>query len=56
MKRADKSQARFALILGEDELARGEIGLKSLRDSGEQITLPLSDLANHLRQSIEKTA
>jgi len=32
-KRADASGARFALIFGADELARGEVALKSLRDA-----------------------
>ena len=31
-KRADASGARYALIFGDDELARGEVALKSLRD------------------------
>jgi histidyl-tRNA synthetase len=43
-KRADKSGSRFALILGEQELADGSIGIKDLRAQGEQLTLPLSDL------------
>ena len=33
MKRADKSGARFALILGEDELQAGQVSLKNLRDA-----------------------
>jgi histidyl-tRNA synthetase len=34
-KKADKSGAEFALILGEDEVADGKVGLKSLRgDNG----------------------
>jgi len=32
-KRADASGARFALIFGADELARGEVACKSLRDA-----------------------
>jgi histidyl-tRNA synthetase len=48
MKRADKSQARYALILGEDELARGEIALKPLREVGEQINLPIAQLNERL--------
>ena len=32
-KRADASGARFALVFGADELARGEVALKSLRDA-----------------------
>jgi histidyl-tRNA synthetase len=33
-KRADASGARFALVFGADELARGEVALKPLRDAG----------------------
>jgi histidyl-tRNA synthetase len=33
-KRADASGAALALIIGEDELARGQLGLKRLRDAG----------------------
>jgi histidyl-tRNA synthetase len=43
-KRADASGARFALIFGETELARGEVALKSLRDAdAPQRTLLLAD-------------
>ena len=42
-KRADASGARFALIFGADELARGEVSLKSLRDAeAPQRSLPLA--------------
>jgi histidyl-tRNA synthetase len=42
-KRADASGARYALIFGADEVARGEVALKSLRDpAAGQKTLPLS--------------
>ena len=34
-KRADASGASLALIIGEDELARGELGLKWLRARGD---------------------
>ena len=33
-KRADASGARYALIFGPDELARGEVAVKPLRDAG----------------------
>ena len=33
-KRADASGARHALIFGDDELARGEVAIKPLRDAG----------------------
>jgi histidyl-tRNA synthetase len=44
MKRANKIEAIVAVILGDDELARGEAGLKLL-DTGEQKTVRLDDLA-----------
>jgi histidyl-tRNA synthetase len=42
-KRADASGARFALVFGADELARGEINLKNLAD-GSQQALPIAEL------------
>jgi histidyl-tRNA synthetase len=48
-KKADKSGARFALILGEEELAGGRIGVKHLREELEQQTLPLEELAAFFR-------
>ncbi|MEN8168532.1 MAG: histidine--tRNA ligase, partial [Pseudomonadota bacterium] len=44
-KKADKSNARYALILGDDELERGETGLKPLRGGGEQRQVKLTELA-----------
>ena len=43
MKRANKIEAIVALILGDDELARGEVSLKLL-DSGEQKNVRFDDL------------
>ncbi|MBL8326626.1 MAG: histidine--tRNA ligase [Rubrivivax sp.] len=43
-KRADASGARYALVFGAEELARGEVGVKPLRDSvAGQRTLPIGD-------------
>ena len=44
VKRADKVGAEIALILGEAELASGEIGSKYLREQGDQQTLTLDQL------------
>jgi histidyl-tRNA synthetase len=45
-KKADGSGAQFALIFGGDELARGEVTVKSLRDgSGAQEAVLLADVA-----------
>ncbi len=44
-KRAGASGARYALIFGDDELARGEVACKNLRDpSAVQRSLPLAEL------------
>ncbi|MDH5305435.1 MAG: histidine--tRNA ligase [Gammaproteobacteria bacterium] len=45
LKRADKSNATYALILGEQELADGNIGLKPLRSADEQISVAMDELA-----------
>jgi histidyl-tRNA synthetase len=47
MKRANKINARVALILGEDELARGAVMLRDL-DGGEQHEVALADVAEKL--------
>jgi len=44
-KKADASGARFALVFGADELARGEVAVKPLRGDGEQVTRPLNTAA-----------
>ena len=45
MKKADKSGAQIALILGEDEVANQQVGVKSLRTELEQEQVPLDNLA-----------
>ena len=47
-KKADKSGARYALILGDGELERGVVGVKPLREAGEQADVPLDALAEFL--------
>lgn len=47
-KKADKSGARFALVLGEDELAQGVVACKPLRGEGEQLTLKWDELGEQL--------
>ena len=48
MKKADRSGARFAAILGDDEVATGEISLKALLEKAEQIKCNLADVAQIL--------
>ncbi|HCF2411560.1 histidine--tRNA ligase [Pseudomonas paraeruginosa] len=47
-KKADKSGARYALILGEDEVANRVVGFKPLRDEGEQQSIAWDALPEHL--------
>jgi histidyl-tRNA synthetase len=47
MKDADRSGARWAAIIGEDELAAGEVTLKDLT-AGEQARIRLDDLERRL--------
>ena len=44
LKRADRSGARLAVILGDDELARGVATVKPLRETTEQHEVPLDEL------------
>lgn len=47
MARANKANARFAVILGEDELARGAVTLRDL-DAGTQDEIPLDQVEGRL--------
>ncbi|QIL88428.1 histidine--tRNA ligase [Microbulbifer sp. SH-1] len=49
MKKADKSNAEYALIIGEDEAAAGQVTVKSLRADAEQQTVALADLPKILQ-------
>ncbi|TWX72557.1 histidine--tRNA ligase [Colwellia sp. C1TZA3] len=48
MKRADKSGAQIALILGEDEIAQQTVTVKYLRGQQEQQSLPLEQVPSLL--------
>jgi histidyl-tRNA synthetase len=52
-KRADKSGARYALVLGDDEAARGSVALKPLRSDSEQETLSQTQAAQRLRELLK---
>ncbi len=49
MKKADRSGARFAAILGDDEAALNELSLKPLLQTGEQKRCKLDDVAAFVR-------
>jgi len=54
-KKADASGARYALVFGANELARGEVTVKALRDpAAEQVSRSLADVqawASELRNA-----
>ncbi|AXO87173.1 histidine--tRNA ligase [Pseudomonas sp. K1(2024)] len=51
-KKADRSGALFALILGDDELAQQVVGFKPLRGQGEQQNIAWDALAEHLQAAL----
>lgn len=52
-KKADKSGARLALILGENELANQQISIKDLRNEAEQITVDQNMINQVLKDYFE---
>lgn len=53
-KKADKSGARLALILGEDEVANGALGIKFLREEAEQQLLAQAQAEAFLAEYLAK--
>lgn len=54
MKKADKSGASIALILGEDEVDKATINVKFLRRERAQLEIPQKDLAQQLTQLLNE--
>ena len=52
MKKADKSGADYALILGEEELKSKKITIKPLLGQGEQQLISLEGIIQHLRENL----
>ena len=50
MKKANKSSADYALILGEEELAKNVLGLKPLKGQGVQQSIELEGIIQHLQE------
>ena len=48
LKRADKSGAAVAVILGDEEVARGEAGLKALRSDTDQTSVSQDEVAGKI--------
>ena len=52
LKRADKTGARLALLLGSDEMQSRVVGIKPLRDGQEQITASFDTLAEKVSEML----
>ena len=51
-KKADRSGAHFALVLGDEELEQGRAGLKALREQKDQETVEFTALSDRLAEII----
>lgn len=51
-KKADKSGAILAIILGQEELINQTVGVKLLRDGSEQTTIAFGNLAEFVKQQL----
>ncbi|PWK09063.1 histidine--tRNA ligase [Tumebacillus permanentifrigoris] len=51
MKAADRLKARQVVLLGDDELAAGIANVKNM-ETGEQVSVPLSELVEKLQQKL----
>jgi histidyl-tRNA synthetase len=52
LKRADRSGARFALILGDEEVKIGSVAVKDLRQAESQESVTQAAVADYLKQKI----
>lgn len=49
MKKADVSGARFAAIIGDEEAATGQVSIKPLRETADQVRMDLTQVAVFLK-------
>jgi len=56
MKRADSSNADYALILGERELSEGRVGMKPMHTREEQTSVGLDEVPSILAGKLDKAA
>jgi len=53
-RRADRSGARYALVLGDSELERGVVALKNLRGEANQFECPMSEVGTRLEAILKE--
>ena len=54
LKKADASGASLALILGEDEVANGQVTVKHLREAGEQKLVSSEGIGKYITENLQK--
>lgn len=54
MKKADRSGAQLAVLMGSEEREAGEVSVKPLRTGGEQMRMPIANLAMALQQRLNE--
>jgi histidyl-tRNA synthetase len=54
LKRADRSGARLALLLGDEERTRGVVTVKDLRRGSAQVEIAQSDIADYVKQRLSE--
>lgn len=52
MKKADASGAQLAIIIGDNEVASGEVAVKQLRDGGQQTSVSLDNLCEAITDQL----
>ena len=52
-KRADRSKALLALVLGEDEIRNGQVAVKFLRSGEEQLKLSREEVQDWILRYID---
>jgi histidyl-tRNA synthetase len=55
-KAADRSGARWVLVVGPDEAASGTVSLRPLRDAGDQRSVPVAEVVGAVRAGTGATA
>ncbi|MGZ8154757.1 MAG: histidine--tRNA ligase [Burkholderiales bacterium] len=53
MKKADGSRARYAVIVGDDEAAAGEVTLKPLREAAAQVRVRPAEVVERVRSGVQ---
>jgi histidyl-tRNA synthetase len=55
MKKADKSGAKFTLLLGDEEIANGTVTVKDMSGESSQVSLPITEVAEKIINQIIHT-